>query len=228
MSKRKAAGSDLKRKQFKKKKTEVVVLKPELKAQDISIGVAEFILVGSVELLNPLSAGGFPWNRIGRKVTGKSVHIRGVIRPITGLATDIEPDILRLICVYDKQVNGAPFTINDILQDCNAGASTSVLSQINLGNRERFEILRDIHFPTPKVIAVNQELIQALDQVKPSYNLDWFIPLNKKTTTFNQLSNGNMGDITTGAISLFSICGDSANNYKWNLVYTSRYRFYDS
>lgn len=204
------------------------VVKPEVKAYDISLGVSSYIAAGSYELLNnPLPGTDF-FSRIGRKVQPKSVHIRGIIRPIPTLAADIAPDVLRTLLVWDKQCNAATASVQDILRDANSGGSTSVLSHVNLDNRERFIILRDQHFPTTKLLVANQELWAPLDQVKPSFNFDWFVKLPKTLhSSFNGGSSGTITDMTTGSLFLFTILGNSANNFEWELAYTSRYRFYD-
>jgi len=203
------------------------MVKPELKAYDVAAGSSQFN-AGRFELLNVVTQGDDRFNRQGRKIKMKNLHIRGKIQPTTGGITDLIPDFLRFIILYDKQSNAAVPIPADLIRDSNPAAISSSFSFLNLDNRDRFEILRDISFPTPKVIQANLELLQPLDQIKPSYNVDIFIDLKGKDVMFNGQNSGTISDITTGSLFLYTQCTESVNFNLWDLTYCSRIRYYDA
>lgn len=85
-----------------------------------------------VSLFEP-AVGTTPLTRIGRKVTMKSLYIRGNWAPPSG-TTD-----LRVIVYYDKQNNAATPAITDGL----TGVTPNFNSHNNLSNSERFIIIVD-------------------------------------------------------------------------------------
>jgi len=230
MPKRKAAGSDANKKTYKKKPrttTMTTVMKPELKAFDISAGFSYFTNVATFELLCIPKKGTDRFERIGRKIRLKNVHVKGKIFPSSLVTTNILPEYLRYLIIWDKQPNGVPPVAADLLKDSTLAAVTNVYSFINLDNRDRFEILRDVSFPCAAVGLGPYENISPLDEIKPSFNIDQFIPLNGKEMVFNALSAGNAGDITSGALYVVTCCQDLANDSKWVMTYSSRTRYYD-
>lgn len=74
--------------------------------------------------------------RIGRKITIKSIHIRGDIihNPISAVTAS---NLVRIIVIQDKQANGATFAVGDYL------ASANPLGHRQLSNTDRFRMLGD-------------------------------------------------------------------------------------
>jgi len=75
--------------------------------------------------------------RNGRKVTLKSIELRGSIVITPAAAGVLGSDIVRMLVVQDKQANGAAFAVTDVL------ASADWKAYPNLFNEGRFKILSD-------------------------------------------------------------------------------------
>lgn len=197
--------------------------KMELKAFDIAANTQNFkIIAGATfQVLNAMVNGAEMYNRVGRKIYMKSLHIRGQVVSIAATPTT---NFGRIIVFYDSQSNIANPTMAGLLQDSNVGAATSAYSEINLTNRQRFKILRDVQFilplgggaATPTVIA---------DTCKQSLNVDMFIPLKGLEAIYNGTNGGTIADITSGSIII--TCTTDANTDTNAFTFTSRLRYYD-
>lgn len=210
----------------KKQKVMTTMTKPELKAYDIQENFSDFVNTGTFEILNVPKKGDDRYERNGRNIRMKSLHIRGKIAPEDALASDITAEFLRYLVIYDKQSNGAPPAMGDVLRDSTSSAQSNVFSDINLDNRDRFEILRDVSFPTSYFALGTQEIIP-LDPTKQCFNVDIFIPLKGKEVMFNSNNSETSADIQTGALFIMCMNLQTANNGKWTMQYQSRLRYYD-
>lgn len=197
--------------------------KNELKAFDVAASNKNFIAAGTFALLNNMVAGSEVYNRVGRKTYMKSIRIRGVIYNIL---TNIQ-DTGRIILLYDEQPNGAQPVIADIVQDSNAGAATTIRSNPNLNNRERFQILRDHTIYFPSVTNTGGVLTNENynDTEHASYNIDWFVPLKGKETMYNGVNGGTIADIVSGSLYLVVVIQTTDN--AWTFSSSSRLRYYD-
>ena len=198
--------------------------KQELKAFDTPVtAVTAQAIAGppTFQTLNLMVNGAELYQRVGRKCYMKSLHFRGIIQPV-GAANET---YLRLIIYYDSNPNGANNTIQDLLQDSNAAAATTFQSEINLFNRERFQILRDYPFigGSSTNIAGATEIVP--DPIKNSCNIDFFIPLKGLESVYNAVNGGTIADIQTGALK-YVFFGD-ANAIGYELISHSRVRYYD-
>lgn len=198
--------------------------KQELKAFDIANTTNTFTTVAGPPTFNTLNAlvnGAELYQRVGRKIYMKSLHIRGVIQP-NAVGNDSG---CRIIVYYDSQPNAAAPLVANVLQDSNAAAATTWNSEINLINRQRFKILRDYQLLLGSVtnIAGNAELIP--DPIKNSLNVEFFIKLKGLEAVYNATNGGTVADIASGAIGIF--CVGDANAGSYDLKYTSRLRYYD-
>ena len=124
----------------------------EIKAVDIPYTATTFktIAVGpDMLVLNPVQQGTGFYQRVGSRMVMKSLHLRGTI-DIVNTTTTLN-QALRLIVFYDRSANGAAPTIQNVIQsrDQAGAATTSIFSEINLDNRDRFVILRDIQISSP-------------------------------------------------------------------------------
>lgn len=84
---------------------------------------------------NLIDVGTGPSERIGRKVTVKSIACRLTFK----LGGGNPFDHVRCILYNDRQCNGAAATVTDILQ------SADVDSYLNLSNSDRFRVIRDFN-----------------------------------------------------------------------------------
>jgi len=139
---------------------------------------------GNGTLLNGLAVGSTASQRIGRKVTLKSLLIRYsfAVQNATTWATP-----LRILVVYDKQANATAPAITDILLTDNFN------SQNNLSNRDRFVTLVD-------QITDN---IGGGDNAANYVIADTLFKRINLETMFNDGNAGTIGDITSGSIYMF-------------------------
>lgn len=112
----------------------------EMKFLDTTVAQTTVAAAGTVlsSSLNVVPQGDQQSERIGRKITIKSIHLRG--RSI--LPAGAAYDTLRLIVYVDTQTNGAAATAADILQ----GAAPTLESFNNMENAGRFRVLKDWYY----------------------------------------------------------------------------------
>lgn len=181
----------------------------ELKFIDLSntmttnIGGSGF---SALNLLNGVAPGTDATTRIGRKIRIKSLLIRwkANLQP-----TSVGGSPIRLMCVYDKQTNGAAPTAATIL------LADAFLSPNNLDNRDRFVTLFDI-ITDPLSVAGDVEIGGTL-----------FKKLDLETM-FNSGTAGTVADITTGSIYLMAAQAGSVTTAAPTVVFRSRVRFEDA
>lgn len=208
---------------------------PETKAIDIApIASTNLDSTGSVVLLNGSVPGVQSYQRIGRRVTCKSITIRLGIHPTAlGPAGGYAFDFARILVVYDRQTNGALPLYSDVLQDTltAGGLANTALSNVNINNTKRFRILRDINRvfgPFANAAAGGASVAGAQwcqDWQPMSHKL--YIKLPNLTTEFNAGVAGTVADVSTGGIFLvfLGMAGAGVNSFacRW----ASRVRFCD-
>lgn len=202
----------------------------EIKAVDITRTSTAFKTAATPPtpiLLNGTITGANFVNRIGSKISMLNLHLRGIIN---GDSTVTKPEeMLRILIVYDRQTNKLAPILSDVLQNRdNANTpTTTVSSEVNLDNRDRFVILRDLQVMTP----YQQWTANALNSeggvsTQNALCINEFIKLNGMVTTYSNVANtGLVGDITTGSIIMFLI-GTASD--AWGFDWSSRLRFSDN
>lgn len=88
-----------------------------------------------IQNLTVIAEGNGESQRVGRKVTIKSVHIKGVMTLIQATDAANTTDKVFGMLVQDTQTNGAAFTALDLID------TDTVVSFRNLANSQRFKIL---------------------------------------------------------------------------------------
>lgn len=168
----------------------------ERKVNDVNIATYNINTTGSVTLLaNPAVGANFN-DRIGRKITLRSLFLRGklYIQNSAGTppANQFSPSQLaRCIIVYDCQPNGVALTLAELLVTADSTA------QLNLDNRDRFKILWDKVWTLGPLQTDASSFIQAVDRA--NYPIKKYKKLNLDMI-FNGGSTGTVADITTGAL----------------------------
>lgn len=225
----KKASSSSKKKSSTYQSGRELAIKPktELKAFDVAATTQTFNTVatgGNIALVNFVINGAELYQRTGRKIYMKSLHIRGHIKPNAAIAANTGE--LRMLIVYDSQPNAALPILSTLLQDSNAAAATTIDSEINLANRARYQILRDIQFYYPAAAGADDISGVLPDPIKNSLIVNEFIKLKGLEAVFNGVNGGTIADITSGA--LYVVCvGDNNSTNRYDIVYTSRLRYYD-
>lgn len=153
-------------------------------------------------LLNQIPQGPTQQQHIGRKVMMKSLYIRYVMTDVVG---DTAYGRGRILVVYDKQTNGQPPLITDVL------ATNGFNSPNALTNADRFITIMDVLTDAPQ--SAGQFVAGAEYR---SIGLD---------TMFNAGTTGVVGDISSGSVYCFYCNADGAVSSNINIV--SRIRFTD-
>lgn len=177
-----------------------------------------------LQLLNGVAPGTNDNNRIGRRISLKSLQIHGLIG-ITDSTTSAA-SCARMIIVYDKQPNAAAPTFANIIQSQNIAGTTAsdIYAMVNLDNRDRFEIIRDKWF---NFGFVDNTATQAVATSPSSHVINEFIKLGNRETTFNAGTAGTIADITSGSLYCFLI-GAAVNSSGVTGQLAFRVRFMDA
>jgi len=209
----------------------------ELKALDVPAQAAgaDWLLrplstTMTIDMLNGIQEGSSFFNRIGRRIHMKSVHVTGHIVESGQTPTNVG-EYLRILLIYDRQPNGNFPNATDILQDTgNDGTNFNTsFSKMNLNNVERFAILRDKRIAVPQNslgTAASNTLMIAGGSTQNEIN--WFVPLKDLETHYKSSTNpAGIGDIATGALFLVCVGNIAAASCAYMLQYNSRLRFTD-
>lgn len=183
-----------------------------------------------VSCINAVMQGSGPHERIGSRIRMKTIDIRIQITAQIG-ATPTPGCVYRIMLIYDSQANKNPPATSDVLRSQGiAGAfSTTPMSPINITNRERFVILRDLMWNAPPAFggvgAAATNADEFLGRPAPNH-VRWFVKLRGMETTFTN-STGAIGDITTGSLLLCHIAGDAYVDTVYTSHVSARLRFMD-
>lgn len=179
---------------------------PEMKSLDSWIfnqpivsgtGAANHVL-----LLNSPILGTERYNRIGRRIQVKSVHVHWTLHPVQPVPTSVPEDLVFFL-VWDLEAGATP-ALTSLLQTVDGAGVTnsSVTSQINLDNSKRYIILKRKNVPlrvcgtATGALPCNGAAFQAMSN---DLDFKWNVKVNR-TTQFNAGNTGVIGDITNGAL----------------------------
>lgn len=179
----------------------------EFKTIDVTVGPVVADSTGSVTLLNGITQGTDYTNRIGRKITLRSIEIKGqnYVTPATGVDQN-----QRVLIVHDNDPTGALPAITDIL----TGITPVALR--NLNNRTRFNILLDKRF-------------QLNATAEPTSTRLWkYYKRFYKDMEFNGNNFGDIRDITKGALYYVSLGNVAAGATAGASFSNARIRFTDN
>jgi len=180
---------------------------------------------GAITLLNGTQLGNDYSNRIGRKITIKSIYYRGTVCiTATNSAPPVDGDSSfqhwRMIIFYDKQPNGATPAVTDVL------VTATPTSHLNLNNRDRFKVLIDKSFvvdPYKMVDAANESTWN-----RTAVNIKKYKKCHI-TTIYNAGNAGTIADISTNAIFLLWVGNRAATATDDGLAaFSCRLRFWDN
>lgn len=194
-------------------------LTTEKKVIDQNIANYNFVNTGVFELLNGCIPGSQNYNRIGRKISLRSLQIRGEIHANT-VSTVAQDTSVRMVIVYDRQSNGAAPSLSNVIQsqDITGANSSTVFDMINLDNRDRFKIIRDMFF---SMSFQNGVATQAVTGQPTLQCISEYIKLNNAETIYNAGTAGTIGDIQTGALYILFL--SSASGYEFTGSFRVRF-----
>lgn len=184
----------------------------ELKFTDVSgtatLGIAagSWTTPGASFLLNGLIPDSTATGRIGRKVVMQSLLLRAELRLA---ATSTQGGYGRYMVVLDKQANGAPPAVTDIL------LADAMQSPMNLSNSNRFKILAEGYFTEA---SANGDYTSEGVEVYKKLN----IPVQ-----FNNGTAGTIADIATGSVYVLFAQNGTIGTAAPTVVWRSRIRYVD-
>jgi len=185
----------------------------EKKTVDVNYTAAIFTTAGAATLMNGIAAGTDFTDRIGRKVILKSLFFRFYIVPEDQSIAD---NPLRIMLVYDRQTNGAAPAVLDVLKEANP------MSQLNLNNRDRFQVLWDKSIIVP---FLSNTATQSVCGGQTTFIGKKFKRLNHEMIFGGTAAT--VASIQTGSIYLITV-GFSASPAGATIGYTNRIRFMDA
>jgi len=165
---------------------------------------------GSVTALNLVATGTDYTDRIGRKIQMKSCNIIGHFLPED---SSVSPTLCRVMLIYDKEPNGAALpAITDILKTADSR------DQLNLDNRDRFIVLRDM-FVALGIQTANTVGSPTDKEIKIYYKLDHETIFKSTAATIAAINSGSL---------LLVTIGDNAAGAGYNASVSTRVRFLDN
>lgn len=206
--------------------------RPEVKFVDIAFVTKNFSVAATPPLATTLCIpvqGAAAFNRIGQKVTLKSLRIRGTVQ---NAATAVQ-GVGRIIVVYDKQANAALPTWTDLISGVTSAgvASNSTYDGINMANRDRFIVLADEQMTLPSVtntagVLTNVGTLTGTEKNPCMMNFDRFIKLRDMECHFNNTNGGTFADVMSGSLNIF--CCTSVADGAYTFTFSARVRFSDA
>lgn len=171
---------------------------PELKYSDLTVN-ANPTNNGTVALINVVAQGSDNTDRIGRKITFKSIEYDYVYQNDSAALGTVAawPDnaaCAKIAVVYDKQPNGALPAWSDIFT--NTGSVMAPFGLKNINNIDRFDILM-----TDRVVIDNASAL--------AQRVHRYLPVNLECR-YDGTTSG-IADITSGSL-LFCYADDNTNN----------------
>lgn len=180
--------------------------------------------------LNIVTIGSSAWNRVGRKITLKSLYLQGCFVATGNLAASAG-HFARIVIIYDKQTNGALPSFNDVFTDQinQTGGdvkSNTVFSQINLNNRDRFEVILDKRFWLPG--SNSAATVTGLNGGTNAGTVEEFRNLRNRETQYKADSiPGVIGDINNGALVMFTFGDLNGATAPWQFAFSCRVKYKD-
>jgi len=204
----------------------------EKKTLDVPLTLINFEAAGTMgfSLCNGIRKGTDMYERIGRKIALKSLHVQGQIISTKVAGGQAAPLFARLLVVYDRNPAGAAPAATDLIQGVGSTGTTSntAYDSINMNNRDRFIVLRDKRYVLPPYGANGvATTIAPVNTWNPAQDLvvNEFVILKDLETVFNTDAAG-VAEISTGSLYIITFGSDGSQGYAFN--HTARLRYSDA
>lgn len=193
---------------------------------DILKTTTPFITAGTFVCLNATKEGNASFDRTGRRIVMKSLHLNGIITPNSSAPGSAVSKYGRIIVFYDKQANGAAPALADVLLSESATSSeTNVYSGLRMANRGRFEVIIDERFVFPPITVTTLAISGAVNLTGEEAQVSRFARLKDRVTEYNGTATPpTIAEITTGSLYLL-VLGETATTADFNFVWNSRLKF---
>jgi len=178
-------------------------LKPEVKGMDTIVAQSAISSTGTnanIEALNLIQQGSGSYNRVGRKVTLKSIRIKGIAACDAQLTSGgWQGNALRCILVWDAQPSGATPVFSDIfgITDQSGNESSSWDDPPKYDTMARYKVLKDWTYD----FNVQSNALANTNAVRMIQHIDCFLPLLNLQTVFSQANTPmTIADLQSGAL----------------------------
>lgn len=163
-------------------------------------------------------------NRIGRKITVKSIYIKGNVKLAAAAAPQTDVDVgasqCRMILLWDMQPNGVVPAVTDVL------VTAVPSSHLNLNNRDRFKIIKDKMFEFDPFIVVNVATQAVNCFNRTIHQIKTYKKLNQEVI-FNSTNGGTIADINTGALYMLWVGSFGPGTKAASATLSTRVRYTD-
>jgi len=190
--------------------------------------------MNAIYIINAVAQNTDIYQRIGRKVTWKSLYMRFEITAsangfmTTPVANTSIPSDCRIMILWDSQMNGSTTPIyTDILAVAGLGATAGVgainasTAMMNLNYRDRYSVIADKHFNLNPMGGASNQIVKIYKNFRKPLATIW------NTTTGTPINSGGM------IVMVFGANGNSVTpsltvpaNYVYD--FTTRLRFTDA
>lgn len=178
----------------------------EVKYNDTTLAATAITAAGIIlhSTVNAPQQGTEVYQRVGRKISIRSIHMRGTINVPQQTDLALMCTNVRIIVYHDKQCNNATATVGNILQNADNNSFR------NIDTTRRFKILYDKNYSFNKNIAVLAGPVYSSPESQ--YN---FEDLNKKVNIpiHFQGNAGTVADIASDNIGILCIADVATNAF---------------
>lgn len=202
----------------------------EVKCCDVNATQNLLSTTAVVTLLNGIAEGSSFFNRIGRRITMKSICVEGHIVN-SGVESGDALDYIRILLVYDRQPNGAVPSLADVITNVNQAGTgeTNPFGFPNYTNLDRFRILRDYRlgmFDTGNAAGLTEANSAVVNQTEPTQRIKFFVNLKDAETRYG-LTTGVIGAINSGSLLLVMAGSQAAADAPYSFRFNARLRYRD-
>lgn len=174
------------------------------------------------QLLNGIVPGNGSWNRVGKKVTLKSLRLKGVmfyVNSTVATSYNIARDPLLVRVVWDRQPSGGALpTYDTVFGNTTQGGTetTNVFDGLKYDNVGRFQMLREFILEAPSITPSDGAAQADLTCTVP---FDVFIELSNRETIYSgQTDPCTVADISTGGLYIYFRAPQADANSSWSVA----------
>lgn len=185
---------------------------------------------GLIQNLCVIQQGNGEWNRLGNKISLKSLRIR--LELFGGYNVYISASQARFLIIYDRQPNGAYPTLTNMLSTIRQDGTPvngTLFSNININLFERFIVLMDEFVTLPPfqsgaLLDTSEMTVTA----QSSFTIDRYLKLKNLETVFSTTTAPlPISNVQTGALYVVSYGDVAQGSEPWSWKGEMRLRFKD-
>lgn len=195
---------------------------------------------GGAACINLVNNGAAFYNRVGNKIEMKSLEVHGCLKPFDTQTQD-NMACGRILIVYDRQPSASSTipTLNQVIKSIdNVGGATSTYQDfVNIDNRDRFQILRDMKFSLPWVKYTSNATTDMagtaihIPGAGDEFQVNEYIKLKGLCTQFSgtgtEMTPISVANVTTGSLLVYTLGNLASDKVGWLARLNFRLRYVD-